>query len=472
MALLVLSASHHDLDLDVLEQLSSGARSVGPAAVAHASLAGCVVLATCNRFELYLDTARPGPDDADPGAAAGAAAATAAVAERAGLPVDDVRHALRARTGALAVAQHLFGVAAGLDAMVVGEREVAGQVRRALAGARADGTTTSDLERLFQWASRASRAVGAATALGSSGRSVVAVALDLAAHALADGAAACPALPAPAEPAAAPDATVDATVEPAESGDVPADAPAGLAGVSALLVGTGSYARAAVSALRRRGVRRIAVHSPSGRAAEFAESRGLAAVPPGGLAAALADADLVVACSGAHGPVLGADDVRAALAARAEGTSPGSRGAAPARRMAVVDLALRHDVDPAVGALDGVTLVDLATVQQHAGFVALEVGDGWEIVAAHAARFAESVAEREVAPAVVALRGYVQGLLDEEIRRSGPRTPDEERNLRRFAARLLHLSALRAREHARRGEADAYREAVETLLGVDLPDAR
>ena len=409
MVLLALSASHHDLDLDVLEQLSSGARSVGPAAVADGSVAGCVVLATCNRFELYLETA----DGADPQVAA--KAATQAVAAAADLPVADVAHALRPRTGAFVVAQHLFGVASGLDSVVVGEREVAGRVRRALGAARRDGTTSSGLERLFQRASRASRAVGAATSLGSSGRSVVTVALDLVEERL----------PRPEDR-------------------------------RTLLIGTGSYARAVVAALRARGSGPVSVLSPSGRAAEFAAARGLTPVPPDGLVDALAEAHLVVGCSGARGPVLRPDDVVAAL--------PGHRP------LVVLDLALRHDVDPAVADVPGVTLVDLATVQQHAGFVAPEVADGWQVVAEQAARFADAMAEEDVVPAVVALRGYVQGMVEDELRRR-PRTAGEERALRRFAARLLHLSVLRARENARRGEAQAYRDAVETLLGVELPAA-
>ena len=414
MVLVALSASHHDLDLDVLEQLSSGAHSVGPAAVADARLAGCVVLATCNRFELYLDAA----EGTEPDAAA--AQAVRVVAEASGLPAGDVAHALRPRTGVFPVAQHLFGVASGLDSMVVGEREVAGQVRRALASARKDGTTSSDLERLFQWASRASRAVGAGTSLGSSGRSVVAVALDLAGQALA------------------PEREVDAA----------------LAGRRALVVGTGTYARAVLSALERRGVTDVAVYSPSGRAAGFAAARGLAAVPDGGLLPAMAEADVVVTCSGARGPVIGPDDVRAA---RPDG-----------RAVAVVDLALRHDVDPAVAGLPGVTFVDLATVQQHAGFVAPEVADGWQIVAEHAAKFADTLSDREVVPAVVALRSYVHEVLDDELRRNRISAPETERALRRFAGRLLHTTAVRARVHARRGTAAAYREAVETLLGVEL----
>ena len=415
MVLLALSASHHDLDLDVLEQLSSGANSVGPTAVDESCLDGCVVLATCNRFELYLDAVDGREDVA-------AKTAVEAVAHATGLPADDVAHALRPRTGMFAVAQHLFGVASGLDSMVVGEREVAGQVRRALASAREDGTTSSDLERLFQWASRASRAVGAATSLGASGRSVVAVALDLAGNGLA------------------PDAGQDEA----------------LAGRRALVVGTGTYAGAVLGALERRGVRDVAVHSPSGRAAEFAAARGLVAVPDGGLVAAVATADVVVTCSGARGPVLRPGDVRAA---RPDG-----------RPVAIVDLALRHDVDPAVADLPGVTFVDLATVQQHAGYVAPEVADGWQIVAEHAAKFADTLADRDVVPAVVALRAYVHEVLDDELRRGRVSAPETERALRRFAGRLLHTSAVRAREHARRGTAAEYREAVETLLGVQLDD--
>lgn len=418
MVLLALSASHHDLDLDVLEQLSSGAQSVGPTAVADSCLDGCVVLATCNRFELYLDAVDGREDVA-------AKAAVDAVAETTGLPADDVAHALRPRTGMFAVAQHLFGVASGLDSMVVGEREVAGQVRRALASAREDGTTSSDLERLFQWASRASRAVGAGTSLGSSGRSVVAVALDLAGDALGVAA----------------------------RGPVPDDA---LAGRRALVVGTGTYARAVLSALERRGVRDVAVYSPSGRAAELAAARGLTAVPDGGLVEAVAAADVVVTCSGTLGPVLGPDDV---YAARPDG-----------RPVAIVDLALRHDVDPAVADVPGVTFVDLGTVQQHAGFVAPEVADGWQIVAEHAARFADTLSDRDVVPAVVALRAYVHEVLDDELRRGRVSAPETERALRRFAGRLLHTSAVQARAHARRGTGAAYREAVETLLGVELDD--
>ena len=433
MALLTLTASHRDLDLDVLEQLSSGAHSVGSAVVsASPEITGCVVLATCNRFELYLDTAdRP----AAPAGAAGdllsaQVAATEAVATASGLALEDVTGSLQVRQGT-EVARHLFAVASGLESMVVGEREVAGQVRRALAVAQAQGTTSPTLERLFQTASRTSRAVGSRTGLGSTGRSVVGVALDIAAHELA-----------------------------AHGVDLPA--------ARVLLVGTGSYAGASLTALRARGVRDVAVHSPSGRAREFAADRGLEAVEPGAFDEQLSRADLVVSCSGARGPVIDAVMVAGARARAAAG--PDGR----ARPLVLVDLALRHDIDPTVAHVPGVRLVDLAAVQEHSPAMvqpAVDAGNG--IVESSAAAFEAALAEQSLVPAVIALRDHVEHALEAEIERARTRDAGEaeavERSLRRFAAAVLHTPAVRAREHARTGRHLEYRAGLEAIFGIGVP---
>lgn len=429
---MTLTASHRDLDLDVLEQLSSGGHSVGSAVVADSpDVTGSVVLATCNRFEVYLDVADApagAPDDGR--AAAVLAAAVDAVAAASGLAHEDVAASLQARTGP-AVARHLFAVASGLDSMVVGEREVAGQVRRALQAARADGTTSPTLERLFQTASRTSRAVGARTGLGSAGRSVVGVALDLAAQ------------------------TVD------------------LARARVLLIGTGSYAGASLSALRARGVTEVAVHSPSGRAEAFAAERGLTAVEAGGLVRHLAAVDVVVSCSGALGPVVDAAMVAAARERSAADGRP--------RPTVLVDLALHHDIDPGVAGVPGVQLIDLAAVQRHSPTtVTPEVEAGLAIVEERVAQFEETLAEQSVVPAVVALRSHVEQALDAEVERArtlarargDEASADQvERALRRFAAAMLHTPAVRAREHARSGRHAEYRDAIEAVFGLEVPRA-
>jgi glutamyl-tRNA reductase len=128
--LLSFTASHHDLDLETLERLSSGAhRVVESDLVRCAPISGAVVLATCNRFEVYVDVA----DAAGGGPVNGLAREHAArevarvVAASSALSPDEAHAALTVRADE-DVARHLFAVASGLDSMVVGERQIAGQV--------------------------------------------------------------------------------------------------------------------------------------------------------------------------------------------------------------------------------------------------------------------------------------------------------------------------------------------------------
>src|SRR6478609_12198916 len=130
---------------------------------------GAVVIATCNRLEIYLDAARF--HDAIDGVAGRLAQVT-------GLTADEVSGMLKVRVGAPAVA-HLFTVAAGLDSMVVGEAEIAGQIARALREAQAAGTASPAINQLFQSAARVAKQVASETGLGAAGRSVASVALDI-----------------------------------------------------------------------------------------------------------------------------------------------------------------------------------------------------------------------------------------------------------------------------------------------------
>jgi glutamyl-tRNA reductase len=339
VAVLSLTASHQDLDLDTLERLSSGAHRVTESAlVACDAISGAVVLATCNRFEVYVETGdTPGADafDGDAGDLARLHAArevARAVAASSGIAADDAQAALTVRTGT-EVPRHLFAVASGLDSMVVGERQIAGQVKRALETARPGGTTTAALERLFQAAARTSKRVSNETALSAAGRSLVSLGLDLAGE------------------------------------DLPP-----WSQVRTLLVGTGSYAGASFAALRARGVTDVRVHSRSGRAEAFVASHasdGLEVRPADDLLVELEDVDLVVACSGGGrvgdptASLRPALDAAHVLGARARAAKAAGEDATT-RPLVVLDLALTRDVAPQVADVDGVLLYDLAALQARA----------------------------------------------------------------------------------------------------------
>ena len=245
--LLCLTANHRNASFDLLEKLSFGAPEAAQSLVGSAHIVrGAVVLATCNRFEAYLEV--------DDSSARGAAdAAVDAMSAASGVESQDLRDVVSVLTGE-DVVTHLFAVSSGLESVVVGEDEISGQVRRALEQARDNHTTSSGLERLFQRATQTSRGVKARTSLGGAGRSLVRLSLELASSRVTDWA---------------------------------------LARV--LIVGTGQYAATTVAALRDRGVTMLSVFSPSGRADAFGTKYGLAVERD--LAGAMLGADVIVTCT-------------------------------------------------------------------------------------------------------------------------------------------------------------------------------
>ncbi|MET4226505.1 glutamyl-tRNA reductase [Oerskovia enterophila] len=444
--------------MSTLELLSTGAASVGRTAVETCeAITGAVVVATCNRFEVYLDVDSPVDGRGVQHASHEVARLVAAAS---GVAEDVAVGAFSTRTGP-DVAAHLFEVAAGLDSMVVGEREIAGQVKRALEEAREGGATSSTLELLFQTASRTSKRISNETTLGGNGRSVVSLGLDLA----------------------------SAELPPWRQ-------------VRTVLIGTGSYAGASLAALRARGCEDVRVYSGSGRAEQFAADRGAVAVTD--LVAALEDADLVVSCSGARGrvaadaggaagggagragagagapgegelgdagPAEGEEPSAEADAVRAGGDALGhvldaaalvrarSRAAeaagdeAPHRPMVVLDLALHRDVDPRVADVDGVLLYDLASLKAHSPALgSLVVGQARRIVDRATQDFEETRLGRAADTAVMEL-------LDDADRR--------------IAAEVAERAAERraAGSEVDEAETEALTRSVRRRVHADLHDA-
>lgn len=314
------------------------ALSGGPA------LAGAVVVATCNRFETYLDLNAPFGVSPLPTVFA----AIEAVSASTGVDAQTLRESLDLVHGN-GVAEHLFAVSSGLESVVVGEGEIAGQVRRSLEQARSVGTTSPELERLFQRASQTSRGVKNRTGIGSAGRSLVRLSLELAESRISDWSA-----------------------------------------TSVLLVGTGRYAGASLAALRDRGAEDIRVYSPSGRAARFAANHDIAAVQAADYAAVAASVDVVVTCTTAETHVIDA----ALLGAGRE-----VLGAEAAGRQLLIDLGLPRNIDPDVAGVEGVELLDLETIRIHAPLEELNATHEARAMVGQAARsFSAATEEQSLAP--------------------------------------------------------------------------
>jgi glutamyl-tRNA reductase len=133
---MLVAVTHQHTPFATLERVALDAASAQALADALRAASGvneAVVLSTCNRTELYLAGARP-----DAGAALDTLAAHTRVASA------ELRQVAIVASGDDA-SRHLFRVAAGLESRVVGEGEILGQVRIAVARAEKGGTAGPEL---------------------------------------------------------------------------------------------------------------------------------------------------------------------------------------------------------------------------------------------------------------------------------------------------------------------------------------
>ncbi len=163
--------------------------------------------------------------------------------------------------------------------------------------------------------------------------------------------------------------------------------------------------------------------------------------------------------------------MRGALAARGD------------RPLFVLDLAVPRDVDPAVGALPGVTLADLDSLRAVSAVdpSETEVDAARRIVADEVEAYLLAQASLRVAPTVVALRAKADAVIAAELDRLEGRLPglgDRERTevdsaVRRVVDKLLHAPTVRVKELAGSPGGDRYAEALRELFGLDphVPEA-
>lgn len=406
MPVFAAGVSHHHVTSDAVASLSHRTKEILSRLAAFDTVDGVAILSTCNRFEVYLDY------PSFHGAVELVMDAVRAVYPAAD---GDVLDSFVVYAGQGAV-EHLFEVASGLDSMVVGEAEVAGQVREALA--RADQTASAPLRRLFQDALTTSKAVASRTGLGATGRSIASVGLDLAGRRIP--------------------AWADARV---------------------LVVGTGSYARVVVADLVRRGAEQLHVYSGSGRAERFAESHPV--TPVSDLHGALAWTDLVVTCSGTGKVVLTADVVAESRRGRLD-------------VLPVLDLTASSDVSADTGHLPEVEVITLDLIGEHVpSDQASAVLNARDIVRRAVATYLHLEEGRRAVPAVTAMRSHVAKIIEREIAQATNQHSPEvaeaiARSLRRVSNALLHAPSVRAAELARSGDLDDYRRALHTLFGIEV----
>jgi glutamyl-tRNA reductase len=372
---------------------------------------GVVVLATCNRFEIYLQARQQ---------EAVTEALLDVIAQTTNLTLDRLREIFEQKSDLEAV-RHLFAVTSGLQSMVIGESEIAGQVRLALAEAATKTRIPSELGQLFGSALRLTKQVNQDSGLRAVSRSVVTSALEL----------------------------IDSDLSTLSSHRV-------------VLIGTGSFARVVSKTLKNHGTTDIGVYSRSGRAREFSSRYGYSAIAPEDLVANLAEADLVISVSGGPGFVIDQATARAALSLRTK-----------SEPLKLLDLALSKDVDPAVSEIAGIEVRDLESVKSDLGPEDVAaIARAEKLVLEAVAEFQADALIREVDPLIVALRSKIDSwvmLETEEIRkREGDQAAERvQRSLRKVTRAIMHEPSVKGKELARQGQHSEYARAMSMLFDLE-----
>ena len=176
MILLAIGCSYKTTPVEVRERLAFKDEQLSRAHTELCAGFDCeaVILSTCNRVEVYagcvLDNS-PAPRELD------AESIAEFFAEFHNLPVSTVRPHLYIHRQAEAV-RHLFRVAASLDSMIVGEGQIAGQVKKAYEQAVRDNSVGPLLHALFRHARQTSRRVRSETGIAHGHVSVSSAAVD------------------------------------------------------------------------------------------------------------------------------------------------------------------------------------------------------------------------------------------------------------------------------------------------------
>ena len=127
-----------------------------------------VVLATCNRVEIYFTTNTPEKSFDF---------LINHLTSSYGVPTEKFRRALYEFSGMEAV-RHLFEVSAGSKSLVYGEHEILGQIRKAYQRSFENARTKSNLNRLFQQAVYVGKRVRSETEIGKRPVSISSAAID------------------------------------------------------------------------------------------------------------------------------------------------------------------------------------------------------------------------------------------------------------------------------------------------------
>jgi glutamyl-tRNA reductase len=404
MSLFTLGISHQTAPISIRERLAFAAESL-PEALASLStvpgVEGCSILSTCNRTELYVSSEQ---------------AITRRIMEWLhewhGLAPGQFREHLYQLEHA-ACTYHLIKVISGMDSMIIGEPQVAGQAKQAWQLAQTAETLDTRLDRMFQHAFAAAKRVRSETGIGRDPVTLPFAALRLARQIFG-----------------------------------------GVDSLRVLLIGAGEMIEDCATHFHASGMNTLTIANRSAeRAGRLAERFGARASTLDALPELLGKSDLVVACTASPGAIIDRDMFREALKQRRR------------QPMFALDLSVPRNISADCGELEDLylyTIDDLRAIVESAQQQRQEsLQQANAIVESEVATFERWLRLQATSSTLKALRQQAQGqreVLLERARAELERGGDPEDVMRRLSHRLvnrlLHGPSIRLRQAAEAGDED------------------
>lgn len=415
MPLKIIGLNHNTAPIEIREKVVFAGDGIGPAlgrVAALPSVSEAVILSTCNRTEIYLDSAEDGHEGLTN---------WLKTEQNMGAELDSALFSLDQE----AAITHLFRVACGLDSMVLGEPQILGQLKDAFRAAEETGTVGHTLTRLFHHTFSVAKKVRTDTDIGSNPVSVAYAAVSLANQFFS-----------------------------------------GFGKHTALLIGAGVTIELVAKHLARKGIGRLLIANRNvARASNLASEYGGFAVPLSEIEGVLEEADILISSTASPTVIVSKEMMERAIKSR-------KRKPVFAVDIAVprdLDQAISELSDVYLYSVDDLDQVILEGQNSREA----AAGDAQRILADETRRYLEIERSRRVAPVITELRDHADNLRDAVLaqgRRRLRKGADSDEVLEYVTSallkKLLHQPSVHLRHAGERSD-EAFIENARKLFGLD-----
>ena len=308
MSITVLGVNHKTAPVSLREKLAFSTEVIDKALYSlyqHPLIAGCAILSTCNRTEIYLSY------DHESDFLRVRQSVENWLAQYHSIDLALFKSSLYCYDGRQAV-EHLMSVACGIDSLIIGEPQILGQVKQAYSFSQQNNCLSTELEKLFQSIFHVAKIVRTETNIGANTASVAYAACLVARDVFTDTSA-----------------------------------------LSVMLVGAGETIELISRYLKPHGFKHVIVANRTrDKALKLASSIEAEIISLPDIANRLKDVDIVISSTASPLPIIGKGMVERTMHERNN------------KKMLFIDLAVPRDVESEISQLENVHLFTVDDLQQ------------------------------------------------------------------------------------------------------------